>query len=160
MRDVSHGVQPAVEALYSVFRARFEMWTWRSIPADDRSDHAERKPDWPGNTQCSNCVEYTDKIRVLVGVAITTRAIGDAEMMCALLAQILERIALDRGAVLVDLLDGLGRDCADRVGVVVQWRAFFHVRGHTACSKHAAHATHGVRSAAEANEKYSVARSP
>src|SRR5262249_59906981 len=116
--------------------------------------------DGGGKAEGTNVAEHADEIWILVGVSVPIRAIGDAELMCAFLAQILERIALDRGAVLVDLLDGLGRDGTDRGGGIMQWRAIFHVRGQAAHREHAPDATHSICPAAEADEKYAIARSP
>ena len=47
-----------------------------------------------------------------------------------------------------------------RGGVVMQWRAIFHLRGQAAHREHAPDATHGIRPAAEADEKYAIAGPP
>ena len=85
------------------------------------------------------------------------------ELDGALLALVVQGVALDRAAVLVDVLDGFGGDAPRRFQVALQWPhapAGSDRRRHAAVLEDAADAAHRVGAPAEAEQVDAVAGLP
>src|SRR5438874_10168108 len=103
-----------------------------------------------------------DGIRDLYVTGVQTCALPISGARFALLVV---GIALDRAAVLVDVLDGFRGNAAGRGDVTLQTPRLSRSlaanrRRHTAIFQHAGHAAHGVGPAAEAEQIDAVTRLP
>src|SRR5262245_34856967 len=108
-------------------------------------------------------IPHADEIGRGVGDFGVAREVLVAEPDRALLALEAKGIALDRAAVLVDVLDGFGGDPSRGPEIALQRPhapADPDRRRHAAVLEHAADAAHGVGAAAEAEEVNAVAWLP